>query len=83
MNLAELRKQANLTVLDVSKKLKRKPQTIYKYESSFRLPSFHILTQMSDIYKVDFEIILEAYENHKKEFLEKEKRYGRNHRELN
>lgn len=83
MTFKELRKQANLSVECVSKKLGRKPQTIYKYESSFRLPSFHILTQMSEIYKVDLEELLKTYEIHKKIFFEKELQNGRNIRKTN
>ena len=81
MTFKELRKQANLSVEYVSKKLGRKPQTIYK--CSFRLPSFHILTQMSEIYKVDLEELLKTYEIHKKIFFEKELQNGRNIRKTN
>lgn len=72
MTFKELRKQAGLSVHEVAKILRRNPQTIYKYESSFRLPSFHILTQMSEIYKCDLEELLKTYKVHKEIYSRKE-----------
>lgn len=83
MKFKELRKQANLSVDEVAQKLGRKKETIYKYESSFRLPSFHILSQMSVIYKIDLETLLKTYRLHEKEYKEKENKNGRNLKQLN
>lgn len=65
MTFKELRKDAGLTVKDVSKKIGISTSTIYSYENSSRLPTVSILTQLARIYKVDFEEILTVYNNHK------------------
>ena len=65
MNFRELRKKANLSVKDVAEKLGISSTSIYSYETSLRLPTVSILSQMARIYHVSMEEITLVYNYHK------------------
>jgi len=65
MTFKELRENKGITVMQVSKKINRKTSTIYMYETSKRLPSFTILTQLASIYNVSLDEMKATYDYHR------------------
>lgn len=59
--LKDLRQNVGLTTDFVSKKLGIPKSTLYKYEQNQLLPSMNILLKMKDIYKCDYEELVNAY----------------------
>lgn len=59
--LKDLRQNVGLTTDFVSKKLGIHKNTLYKYEQNQLLPSMNILLKMKDIYKCDYEELVNAY----------------------
>lgn len=59
--LKGLRQNVGLTTDFVSKKLGIPKSTLYKYEQNQLLPSMNILLKMKDIYKCDYEELVNAY----------------------
>lgn len=70
MNLKTLREKADLSRDDISKMLKRNIHTIEKYETSHTLPHIEVLIQLADLYRVDYNTIVDIYKYHKKKNLE-------------
>lgn len=69
MTFRELRGEKSLE--EIAKGLGVKPKTIAKYECSVRTPSASILALMPKVYNCNANLVLEAYEYHKKEAIEK------------
>jgi len=57
-NLIKYRKQANLTQLDLAKKLNYSDKAISKWERGEAIPDIYVLKQIADLYNIELENLL-------------------------
>lgn len=68
MTFKELRKNKSLTVKEAAALIGVKEDTLYKYESTRRLPKWNTLKRMKDVYEVNLITIVNVYDLHKSKY---------------